>query len=47
VSVEKEKVNAENDKAQIEADICNKIASEAASKKNYAEGELAKAGPLV
>jgi len=47
VSVEKEKVNAENDKAQKEAKICNAIATEADAKKTFAETELGKAQPLV
>lgn len=47
MSIEKAKVTKENDKAQIEAEACNKIATEADAKKNYAESELAKAKPLV
>jgi hypothetical protein len=47
VSVEKEKVNFENDKAQIEATACNAIAKNADAKKTVAERELGKAQPLV
>ena len=43
MTVEKDKVNIENEKAQKEAAICNAIATEADSKKTFAEKELGKA----
>ena len=47
VGVEKEKVNAENAAAQIEADKCSVIAEEVAIKQATCEIELAAAEPLV
>lgn len=47
VTVEKAKVEKENDKAQIEATSCAAIAKNANEQKAYAEGELSKAAPLV
>lgn len=47
VGVEKEKVNAENAAAQVEADACAAIAAEVAELQARCEGELAAAEPLV
>ncbi len=47
VGVEKEKVNAENEAAQVEADKCAGIAREVSEKQTVCERELAAAEPLV
>ncbi len=47
VGIEKEKVNAENAAAQVEADACAAIAAEVAELQARCEGELAAAEPLV
>lgn len=47
VGVEKEKVNAENAAAQVEADACAEIATEVTELQARCEGELAAAEPLV
>jgi dynein heavy chain len=47
VGVEKEKVNAENESAKVEADKCAVIAREVSEKQAVCERELAAAEPLV
>ena len=47
MGVEKEKVNAENAAAQVEADACSEIAKEVTELQARCEGELAAAEPLV
>lgn len=47
VGVEKEKVNAENESAKVEADKCAVIAKEVSEKQAVCEKELAAAEPLV
>lgn len=47
VGVEKEKVNAENESAKVEADKCAVIAREVSEKQTVCERELAAAEPLV
>lgn len=47
VGIEKEKVNAENAAAQVEADACAAIAAKVAELQARCEGELAAAEPLV
>ena len=47
MGVEKEKVNAENEAAQVEADKCAVIAREVSEKQAVCERELAAAEPLV
>lgn len=47
VGVEKEKVNAENAAAQIEAEKCAVIAKEVSEKQSSCEADLAAAEPLV
>jgi dynein heavy chain len=47
VGVEKEKVNAENESAMVEADKCAVIAKEVSEKQAVCEKELAAAEPLV
>ena len=47
VGIEKEKVNAENAAAQVEADSCTAIAREVAELQTRCEAELAAAEPLV
>lgn len=45
--MEKEKVNAENESAKVEADKCAVIAREVSEKQTVCERELAAAEPLV
>lgn len=45
--MEKEKVNAENESAKVEADKCAVIAKEVSEKQAVCEKELAAAEPLV
>lgn len=47
VAIEKEKVNAENAAAQIEADKCAAVAKEVSEKQSSCEADLAAAEPLV
>jgi dynein heavy chain, axonemal len=47
VGIEKEKVNAENDAAQVEAQKCSVIAQEVSEKQTSCERDLAAAEPLV
>lgn len=47
VGAEKEKVNAENESAQVEADKCAVIAREVSEKQASCERDLAAAEPLV
>jgi dynein heavy chain, axonemal len=47
VGIEKEKVNAENDAAQVEAQKCAVIAQEVSEKQTSCERDLAAAEPLV
>lgn len=47
VGAEKEKVNAENESAKVEADKCAEIAKEVSEKQASCERDLAAAEPLV
>lgn len=47
VGIEKEKVNAENESAKVEADKCAVIAKEVSEKQASCERDLAAAEPLV
>lgn len=47
VGAEKEKVNAENESAKVEAEKCAVIASEVSEKQASCERDLAAAEPLV
>jgi dynein heavy chain len=47
VGAEKEKVNAENESAKVEADKCAAIAREVSEKQSACEADLAAAEPLV